>query len=148
MSTPTGYQAAPPRVVPQTRDPRSEVPILLSELDAWFLSLKRSTAAYNSLHASFMSATGQLPEGERKKGLPVFEFTAALEGKESREPVKCVVDLKKVNPEYLGHVMIPLINSQAVDLIEAAEEIKAHVENLIPLLRLITGQTAEQQPAA
>ncbi len=141
-----GQVAAPPRVVPQ-KDPQADVGTMITEMEVWFAQLKRTAAAYNSLYQSLLSAQNQTPEGERKKGLPVFEFSAALEGRESREPVKCVVDLKKINPAHVAHVLIPMINSQAGDLSEAVEEIAARVDVLRPLLAAITGVQPQTQAA-
>lgn len=125
------------RTAPQ--DPSVVVASLLSETDGWYVQLKRSLAAYNSLRLSLASSKGQLAPGERAKGLPVFEFSAPLIGAETREAVKCALDLRKVNPEHLGHVLIPLMNAQAADLLEAVGEIEERLTMIKPLLNILTG---------
>lgn len=143
-----GQVAQPPRVVPQ-RDPSEEVPTLLHEMDGWFGQMKRSTAAFNTLRGALQTASGQTPDGERKKPLPVFEFKASLVGSESREAVACAIDLKKVDPQYVGHVLIPLINAEAGELLESVEEIQTRIDLLRPILQAMTGVApAPQQQAA
>lgn len=139
-------QAAPPRVV--TRDPSEEVPTLLHEMEGWFGQLKRSTAGFNTLRSALASATGQTPEGERKKALPILEFNASLVGAENREAVKCAVDLKKVDPQYVPHVLIPLINAHAGELLEAVDEIAERVALLKPILTTMAGVGQAQPNAA
>lgn len=139
--------AAPPaRVV--TRDPSETVPTLLHEMEGWFQSLKRATAAFNTLRGGLAAAQGQTPDGERKKALPVFEFNAALVGAESREAIKCAIDLRKVDPNYVGHVLIPLINAQAGELLESVDEIEERVKLLRPILTAMAGGGQPQQPQA
>ena len=137
---------APARAVKQ-RDQRADVGVLVSEMSAWFKQLQRSVAAYNVLYLGLQSAQGDTPEGERKKGLPIFEFPAAIEGAEGREAVKCAIDLKEVDPAYLAHVLVPLINAQASKLLESVEEVETRVQMLKPILAVLT-RGGQQQPAA
>jgi hypothetical protein len=124
----------PPRVVPQ-HDPAEDVPTLLHEAEGWFNQLKRSLAGFNTLRAALQTATGHVPEGERKKALPVFEFKASLVGAESREVVTCAVDLRKIDQQYVQHVLIPIINSMAGELLEACEEIGQRIDTIKPVLQ-------------
>lgn len=133
---PTAVTAAPQpaRVVPP-HDTAEDVPTLLQEAEGWFHQLKRSLAGFNTLRAALQSATGNTPEGERKKALPVFEFKASFVGAESREAVTCAVDLRKIDPQYVPHVIIPIINSMAGELLEACEEIGQRIDTIKPVLQ-------------
>jgi len=125
---------------PQTSSPE-QIALLTQQLDDWFLALRRAMAAYNALSTAYLSATGELPEGERRRGLPLFEFNASLDG---REAIRCAIDLKKIDPAYLSHVMVPMIGSTGKDLLEAVEEIGSRVNKLRPLLHEVV---APVQPA-
>lgn len=140
--------AAPVPTRAKQRDPRADVGVIISEMSAWFKQLQRATAAYNALYLGLQAAQDQTPEGERKKGLPIFEFPAAIEGAEGREPIKCVIDLKEVDPAYLAHVLVPLINAQGGKLLESVEEIEERVQMLKPILAVLTGGGQPAQPAA
>lgn len=135
--------APPPAAVPDepedgppprpTQGDDVPIPALMQELDGWTLELKRAYAAYEALHTSLLSFKGLLPEGVRAKGLPIFEFTAP--GPDGREPVKCVVDLKHIDPQFVEHVLVPIINVQAGRMIEAVEELSLRAAALVPRLR-------------
>lgn len=127
-----------PRVVAQ-RDPSTDVSILVADLCRDVVALKRAHVGFDTLRAAYDTAMGHTPEGERKKGLPLFEFNGALDGGDTREVVKCVADLKRVNPHYLPHVLIPLIAAQAADLLEVVEDLKSRVDTLSPILKSIAG---------
>ncbi len=137
--------AAPPRVVPPeiTKD---RIPLLISEADAWWTLLKRTTAGYDTLLGSLNAATGNTPPGERKKGMPIFEYSATLVGKDSREPIKCAVDLKHVPKQYIPHVLVPILNTQAVQILESLNEIQARLDILKPLLEGMTGGHTGEVP--
>lgn len=137
-------QAAPPRVVRPTQDPGTLATKALGELDDWYLQLRRSYAGFAKLRQALLVAQGQVPEGERVGGLPVFEFPASMPG--SGGVVKIAADLGKVNPEHVGHVLIPLMNAQAAELLEAVGEIEERLATVKPLLAVITGVAT--QPAA
>lgn len=131
-------QAAPPPAR-RTQDPAVAVAKLMGEADDWYVQLRRSLAGFTTLQQSLVSAQGGVPEGERKKGLPVFEMTAAPVGGTSREPIKLGLDLRKVNPEHVGHVLIPLMNAQANDLLEAVGELEERLRLVRPILEVMTG---------
>lgn len=123
-------QKTPPPPQPTAQPPRPGPPaessaIVLGEMEATLLKLKRHAAAFSALRWAHLSAVGRLPPGERQRGLPVFEFSAPLEGREKVEPVKCVIDLKNVDPQYIEHVLVPIINAEAVAVHEAAAALSA-----------------------
>lgn len=112
--------AAPrPRRVPKKARTTED---LLANMDDNFLMLRRAIAGYSALSAALRSLRGDLPEGERRRGLPVFTFSATADG---RDAVQCVVDLKKIRPEYVEFVLGPLIHAQG----EMAREAAAHLAN-------------------
>lgn len=142
-------QPAPPRVVPK-RDPRADVGLMVAEIVGFTDQLKKAHVGFHTLNLAYLTVSGQLPAGERKKGLPLFEFTGVLEGAETREPVKCVADLKKLPKNYVPHVLVPLISIHASDLLEAVTEMRARLDHLQPALEAIVAQVqpAEAEPDA
>lgn len=133
-TAPAAVQPQPARVVPQ-HDPAEDVPTLLQEAEGWFQQLKRSLAGFTTLQAALRNATGTTADGERKKALPVFEFKASFVGAEAREAVTCAIDLRKIDPQYVPHVLIPVINSMAGELLEACEEIGQRIDTIKPVLQ-------------
>jgi hypothetical protein len=106
----------------------------VDEMRTWFSQLERAVSAYNALNDAFLTATGQLPEGTRARGLPVFEFPATLNGRDS---VKCALDLKKIPADQLPTVLPPLIVVAAGEVIESLNEIGAGVDVLSDHLKRV-----------
>lgn len=139
MSTPAARTVKP-------RPPEApDVAVLVKELEGWFVEMKRNLAAFSSLNESLQSHQGGLPEGERKKGLPVFEFPAP--GADGRESIRCVIDLKNIDPRYVPHVLVPMINATAGDLLEAVQEVHVRAETLMPVLQAMVGPQPEDAAA-
>jgi hypothetical protein len=132
---PGQHQQAQPRRVPK-REPG--VPELVLEMKDWFVQLERSVAGYNALHLALLSFQGKIPEGERRKGLPIFSFKSSIDG---RTPVEVNVDLKKVHPDYVPHVLVPIINAQAAATMEALDEMDTRLQMLRQLLGQVLPQT-------
>lgn len=138
-------EAPPVRVVPK-RDPRQDVGILIAELDGWIAQIKRSQVAFNTYNMAYMTVMGQVPPGERKKGLPLLSGTGVLEGKDNREPVNFTSDLKKISKQYLPHVLVPLIGLHAGELLEAVKEIQERANLLVPVLTALAASAQPTQP--
>ncbi len=138
---PPQHEQPEARKVSQVRE--DSVPVLFEEMDGWFQKLKRDLSAFNALNLAFLTASGQLPPGERARGMPIFEFKAP--GPDGREPITCVLDLKKINPQYVQHVLIPLVNTVAADMLESVAEVGSRVQMLMPKLQAMV---APQQGGA
>lgn len=130
-------------VAPRQVRKRVDIPALVVEMDDWLTALKRAVAGYTALSLSLASAQGHIPEGDRRKGLPILEFKSSVDG---QTPIVCCADLRKVNPEYLQHVMVPLINAQAADILEAFDEMSTRIEMARPMLYKMLGFDANGQP--
>lgn len=122
-------------------DPEDNLMPLLVELDEWFVALRRAMIGFNTLRLSYLSLSGQLAEGERVRGLPFFEFNGVMPGKEKSEVVKCVVDLKKVDPLYHTHILLPLIGSYAAQMKEALDEVADRLLQVQPILDTVIAKT-------
>jgi hypothetical protein len=114
---------------------------LIEEMYAWLVALRRAGAGYRSLHGSLMSLSGQPAEVERRRWLPLFKFPASLNGRES---IECVADLKKVDPQHVQHVLNPLIHSQAMDMVEAVEELYERFRVVRPAVHRMAGLDPQQ----
>lgn len=104
---------------------------ILGELHAWDNALLRSSAGFLSLDRAQRSRKGQLQEGERQSGLPILEWAATLSGTDS---MKIGVDLKRVDPNYLDHVILPLQAALASEIQEAITEIRIRADTLETML--------------
>lgn len=116
---------------------------LFQQADDWYLQLKRVVALHESLSLSHRTATGALQRGERQKGMPILSMTASVDG---RTPIECAMDLKHLDPNYVGHVLIPLINMTSFQIDEALDEILIRVQDMKKLLA--PPPPAAAQPAA
>jgi hypothetical protein len=130
MPTPQGQQTQSHKGPPMPNN--ISVAELICGMQGWFKTLERAAAAHTHLSASLISYEGHTPEGGRKKGLPILSFSASVDGVTA---VECAIDLKDIDPQYVSHVLIPLINSQRIKMIDAIEEINAHMQLVLPLLR-------------
>ena len=108
----------------------------IQEARDWWLQFERCLAGYDHLSkalASFTAETTGQPvqDQERRKGLPLFTFPASADG---RTKIDVVANLADVDPQYVPHVLIPLINMFRARMTEALEEVMLRVEELQKLL--------------
>lgn len=94
--------------------------------------LARSVAAYTALDRALRTETGQLDGAERPSGMPIFEFPATLDGRDS---IKCCVDVRKVPRNYVQHVLVPLMHVPAGEILEALDRITQLVDAIKPPLQ-------------
>lgn len=128
-----GQTPKPPRQARKKRD----ITDIIIEADDWWMQLKRALAGYNSLTKALQTFQGETPDDERAKGLPVFEFAGNVDG---RNAIKVCADLKKIDPQYVPHVLVPIINSFGGEMIESLEELEIRVAELKKLLSPQQGQ--------
>lgn len=77
-------------------------------LDDTFLTMRRAARTYDALHGALLSLRNKLPEGERRRGLPIFEMPIGGGGADKVERV--CLDLKQLNSAEAEAVLVPLIN--------------------------------------
>jgi hypothetical protein len=124
--------------------PAEKATVYVNEMTASFVTLQQVLAAFVSLDLSYRSFVRDLKPGERGKGLPIFRFPATLNG---IDQIEAVVDLKHVDPSYVGHVLVPLINAQTTKLMEAVDDILAAGKSAkAALAAMIEASMQEAQP--
>lgn len=102
---------------------------VMQEFDDWSLALRRGLAGYASLKASFdQFMDDSLPDEQRLARLPLFRFPASATGRDSNE---VVVDMKKVDPKYVQHVMVPMIGALQAEVGIALAELQKRLAELI-----------------
>lgn len=126
---------------PRKVKPRREIADVLLELEDWQKEFLRAYATYRTWTASLESfrmrqeaeQTGQPlpPQDERMKGLPILKTPVSADG---RTVIEANIDLRDIDPQYVPHVMIPIINSQSGKMMEALDEIMLRVQELKQLL--------------
>jgi len=105
------------------------------ETEKLFYGAKKALAGFSSLRDALVN----LHDAKTANRLPILEFRVAL-GVESREAMVCAVDLKKVNTEHIAHVLIPLINTLAGELLDSVDKMHTAMAEAKPLLeRLANG---------
>lgn len=134
-------QAKPKPAKPRPTQKHRDICAILAEADDWWLNFKRSLAGYNTLTKALQSFNGDVPEDELASGLPLFEFSGSIDG---RNASRLCMDVKKIKPpEHVPHVLVPMINSYASDMIESIAELEIRVAELSKLL-----STGNQPPTA
>lgn len=126
-----------PRQVPRKR--ARNVGDILDSIRDNFLSLERGIAGYNALSASLNTLTGNLPEGERERGLPIFAFKATTNGRDS---IDVCADLKLIHPDHVQYVLGPLIHAQGR---QAQLSLAAMVQDVQDLAKILDRALAAQQ---
>lgn len=120
--------AGPPGPRPQAkRRPRS-VQDVMQEFDDWSLALRRAFAGYNSLmisYSTFMDVS--LTDEQRLARLPLLKFSASATGRDANE---IVIDVKKVDPQHVQSVLVPLIQALKTQLDEATAEVQKRLSEL------------------
>lgn len=80
-------------------------------------TLTRETAAYRALMCSLDTAK----ESPEKRSLPIIRWTARDENNEITE---IVTDLNDVDPQYIGHVLTPLVNMHGTRMMNASQTLE------------------------
>ena len=102
-------------------------------------SLERAVAGYAQLSGPM------LPEGnERRKGLPIFRMAASADG---HNTIEVCLDLRKLDPAYINHVLVPLLTMQGYELLESLEETAMCVNELRELFAQPAPTPQPPQPA-
>lgn len=131
-------QAAPPsRAQAQVPPP----PVLIQELTGWFDILKKNLAGFKRMNGALLSVREPDAAG-RRVGMPILEFAASADDITAE---KCSVDLRRVRPDHLEHVLVPLAEYLAVDMLTALSEIETRIALIRPQLLEMTGGSMEQQ---
>lgn len=126
--------------------PAPTIPRLASDLEAATLDLERHLAAFTSLQMSYLSATNALPDGARKKGMPILEFTASVVAADTNESVKCALDFKYLNQDHVHHVFVPLLHMEGTLMLRAIAEIEKISAKMRPLLEQIISTPVQADP--
>lgn len=136
-------QPAPPRQVPPRQVTVGE---LLQQADECLIGLRRAYAGCNHLNEALAAHMNPPPPGQRRKGLPIFNYRASADGVKAEE---IAVDLKNVEPEYIPHVLVPLINAHIPEIqhwLSNLKQIVVQVEQTIMSALPNAGQAEPAQP--
>lgn len=109
--------------------------IVVVEVDDAWLGYKRAVAGFTNLTDALAAHKGELPDGERIRALPVLEFTSSANG---RDAIKVAVDMRKIEPQYVEHVLVPIINALNEDVVSQLELVTKCVMELRKLAGLPT----------
>jgi hypothetical protein len=102
-----------------------------------FIMAERELAAFSTLSAAYRGHTGEIAQGERKHGLPIFSYNATLDGV---HVVPVVSDLKLVQDQYVTHVLVPLIRMHAAG---AAGQVAALERSVARLKKMIENEVGD-----
>lgn len=128
----------------QTRKPRPPEPppaprrspeSLLDSIGDAVIMVRRSVAGYTSLTSSYQSAKGNLSPGARKKGMPIFRFSASA----GSETVEVVADLKLLSHDHVDYVLPPLILCQGLMAHNALRRLVADANELLGQMEAAIG---------
>lgn len=120
-----------------SKEPRG-ITNMMEDLKDDLMILERSMAGYNTLTRALETVNGNLPPGERPKGLPVFEYPGTAD---DVHVIRVCSDLNDVDPAYLPHVLAPLCNAHSKMMHRAAVQIKVTADEIIGMIEMATTQT-------
>lgn len=116
---------------------------LVADLKSWLQELERHIAGYSGLSRALATHDGSLPGGARKAGLPILTFKCTADG---HNPVDVHFDLKKVAPEHVANVLLPLIHSQIPAVFAALNGLEFSVQELRAVLSISNDDDDERVP--
>lgn len=134
-------QGAPPLDPPIPQS--ATVQDALAACQESFREFVRAAAAFSSLDRAYRTAYDQLEAGERQAGLPIFEWPATADG---RDHNTVSVDIKRVRPDMVPNVMLPLIDVCARECIAALDELGQNLVQArqVMLPRLLAAQQKDE----
>lgn len=135
---------APPPDLPPEERPR-DIAGMLEGLNVTFNELERFCAGYNTLSRVYQTVTGQLPPGQRPKGL-MLTFKGSVDDVHA---IDVVIDVQKhVDPAYAPSVIAPLANGQAHGMLAAVTRLIADATELRDQIRTALGLPPEDAKPA
>ena len=106
----------PPPQMPPKAEPK-DMPGMLQAVKDETTMLERTMAGYTHLTTIVAQLQGA---GGRKIGLPIFEYRGSTDGV---HPMVVSCDLAKIEPQYQLHVLSPMCNVHAQEMLEALQRI-------------------------
>jgi hypothetical protein len=125
--------------MPQPEKPR-DIPEILVVLQDELNRTVKSAAGYFTLSSVYEQIASPGPRKGRKRGLPIFSYKGSLDG------VNCVTmecDLGKIPLEYLPHILSPMCNVHAGELLQGLVKIQALTNDALAMVR---GALGMEQP--
>src|SRR5262245_23760304 len=124
---------APPQPRQQPQRP-VEIPDLVIGILDEVEMLKRSYAGYKVQMGSLAAIQGQVPPDGRKRGLSILSYPGTFDG---RDVQQVAADLKKITPQFLPGICIPLANLHTREMYEAAKQILSNAQQLYQMIESI-----------
>jgi len=126
----TRQPPAPRQSPPAQQGP--SVADLIDQAEAALLLLKRGYAGYNAMVSALNTVQGKLQPGERPRGLPILTHKATVNGQDT---IEVVIDLKKIRPDYLSGVLVPMVYAHGGDMLQAAQQLRVVADEVIALVQ-------------
>lgn len=117
------------------------LPDICASMEDAFVALKRGIAGFTTLSAALRTVTGTTHPNERKRGLPILEFPASLVGSESRDTLRCAVDLQSLSVEHAQHVLIPMVLHQHGAMLQTLNALQNDIEKIRPVIMALISPT-------
>jgi hypothetical protein len=128
----------PPPEMPARTKPR-DIPEMLVALQDELNKAARAAAGYFTLSSIYEQVTALAKGKSRKKGLPIFQYKGSLDGVNVL-PLEC--DLGKIPTEFLPHMLSPMCNVHAAEMLEGLSNMQTLVDDAVGMLRLALGVSA------
>jgi hypothetical protein len=125
----------PPVVTLSSPKSHAQIAAQMQQLDELYATFRHALSGFLALEGSVRVLTGKVAAGERKRGMPIFEFTApAYFGAEPNAAVRCAIDLKKMSAQDACDVMSLALRSFASELSTSLRGIAGTSQALIPVI--------------
>jgi hypothetical protein len=108
-----------------------ELQDVISQFEDSSLSLMRSLAAYTHLADAFRSLSATAMPGERRKGPPIFKFSATANG---RQAIEVAIDTGRLSPEDVAIILPILLKVPGQDMVDALQDVDCCVQDLKAML--------------
>lgn len=102
----------PPPEMPAKQEP-TDISGRLEAVKEETIMLERALAGYTHLSETLRQLQQGVPEGQRAKGLPIFNYKASSNGVNA---VDVCADLRNIDPNYVPHVLSPLCAMHAQEM--------------------------------
>ena len=133
----------PPPDMPGTGRP-SDIPEILLALEQELMMAARAAAGYFTLSKQYDQVTSG-PKKGRKVGLSIFHYKGSLDGVNVMD---LELDLRKVQAEYLAHMLAPGCNVHAGELLEGLGKMQVLVNDALVMVRTALGMNPSGKPQA
>jgi hypothetical protein len=132
---------APPEMPPKPEP--TTMPEMLQTIRDEADMLERALAGYTHLTDILRQQTQGMQPGERAKGLPILGYRATADGVHA---VDVRADLAKIDPAFVPHVLSPMCNVHASEMLDSLTRIHKCATAMLGQVQMAMGGGQPEHP--